>query len=106
MAATASAGSVVIDLEALTFCDSSGVAMFIAAQTNATARSTALAIRNLRPPVRRVFEIAADTTAELSYLNSAEVMKTTERVMATGTSWEFPAASVSALELDLSPASA
>ena len=66
IAATGSAGSVVIDLEALTFCDSSGVAMFIAAQTNATARATALAIRNLRPAVRRVFEIAGiDSLIEL-----------------------------------------
>ena len=66
MAATMSASSVIMDLDAMTFCDSSGIAMFIAAQTNATARSTALAIRNLRPPVRRVFEIAGiDSLIEL-----------------------------------------
>src|SRR4051812_31358678 len=52
----------------------------------------------------RVFEISGETTGELSYLNSAQVMNTTERVLATGASWEFPAASVSAVELELSPA--
>ena len=47
MAATVSAGSVVIDLEALTFCDSSGIAMFIAAQTN--AKSAVNGARNPQP---------------------------------------------------------
>jgi alpha-N-arabinofuranosidase len=51
----------------------------------------------------RVFEITADTTEELSYLNSSDVMKTTERVLTTGGPWEFPPASVSAVELQLAP---
>lgn len=49
----------------------------------------------------RVFEIAADPAVELSYLNSAEVMKTLEKAHARDGVWEFPAASVSALELEI-----
>jgi hypothetical protein len=51
----------------------------------------------------RVFEISGDTTEELSYLNSSRVMTTAERVMVSGKAWEFPAASVSAVELDVVP---
>lgn len=47
----------------------------------------------------RAFEITADPAAEVSYLNSAEVMKTVEKPLTEGGVWEFPAASVSALEL-------
>ena len=49
----------------------------------------------------RVFEIAEDSTVELSYLNSADVMKTVEKPMSASAVWEFPAASVSVLELDI-----
>ena len=49
----------------------------------------------------RVFEIAADPTTELSYLNSADVMKTVEKPLTADGTWEFPAASVSAIELKL-----
>jgi hypothetical protein len=49
----------------------------------------------------RVFEIAEDSTVELSYLNSGDVMKTVEKPMSTGAAWEFPAASVSAVELEI-----
>jgi len=49
----------------------------------------------------RVFEITADPTVELSYLNSADVMKTVEKPFTAGSAWEFPAASVSAIELEL-----
>ena len=48
----------------------------------------------------RVFEIAADPAVEVSYLNAAEVMKTVEKPL-SGNAWEFPAASVSALELEI-----
>jgi alpha-L-arabinofuranosidase len=48
-----------------------------------------------------VFEITAEPTEEVSYLNSADVMKTTERALAPGAAWEFPPASVSAVELNL-----
>jgi hypothetical protein len=51
----------------------------------------------------RVFEISGDTTEELSYLNSSRVMTTSERVMAPRTAWEFPPASVSAVELEVAP---
>jgi alpha-N-arabinofuranosidase len=51
----------------------------------------------------RVFEIAEDSTVELSYLNSGEVMRTVEKPMSAGAIWEFPAASVSAVELEIAP---
>ena len=37
----------------------------------------------------RVFEIAADPTIELSYLNSADVMKTVEKPMTADGAWSF-----------------
>ena len=49
----------------------------------------------------RVFEIRADPTVELSYLNSADVMKTVERPLTRRWHLEFPAASVSAVELEI-----
>jgi alpha-N-arabinofuranosidase len=49
----------------------------------------------------RVFEISADPMVELSYLNSADVMKTLEKPLPEGGVWEFPAASVSAVELEI-----
>jgi len=64
--AIATAGSVIIDLSELTFCDSSGVGLFIAAHTKAVNDGTALVIRNVRPPVRRIFEITnLDAVIEL-----------------------------------------
>jgi alpha-L-arabinofuranosidase len=49
----------------------------------------------------RVFEIADDPVVEVTYLNSAEVMRVIEKPMRTPEMWEFPAASVSAVELTL-----
>jgi hypothetical protein len=49
----------------------------------------------------KVFEIRADSTVELSYLNSGDVMQTVERSMTADGTWEFPAASVSAVELEI-----
>ena len=49
----------------------------------------------------RVFEITADPAVELSYLNSGAVMQTVEKPIGANGMWEFPAASVSAVELDL-----
>ena len=49
----------------------------------------------------RVFEIAADPAVEVSYLNDADVMRTRETPFAADGVWEFPAASVSALELQI-----
>ena len=48
-----------------------------------------------------MFEIAEDPTIELSYLNSADVMKTAEKPLTADGTWEFPAASVSAVELEI-----
>jgi len=49
----------------------------------------------------RVFEIADDPAVEVSYLNASDVMKTVEKPYAAGSTWTFPAASVSALELTI-----
>jgi hypothetical protein len=49
----------------------------------------------------RVFEIAEDPTVELSYLNSNAVMKTVEKPFTAGAAWDFPAASVSAVALEI-----
>ena len=49
----------------------------------------------------RVFEIAEDPTVEVSYLNAAAVMRTEERPLTGDGVWDFPAASVSALELQI-----
>jgi alpha-L-arabinofuranosidase len=49
----------------------------------------------------RVFEIAADPAVEVSYLNAADVMKPLEKPFAVQGPWEFPAASVTALELEI-----
>ena len=51
------------------------------------------------PKSGRVFEITADPAVEVSYLNAADVMKTVEKPFAADGAWEFPAASVSAVEL-------
>jgi anti-sigma B factor antagonist len=64
--AVETAGSVIIDLAELTFCDSSGVGLFIATHAKAASAGTSLAIRNVRPPVRRIFEITnLDAVVEL-----------------------------------------
>src|SRR5204862_5151473 len=67
------------------------------------ARSVSAAIQIGGQVIRRgrVFEIAADPAVELSYLNSGDVMKTLERPFAGNGVWEFPAASVSAVELEI-----
>jgi alpha-N-arabinofuranosidase len=49
----------------------------------------------------RVFEIAEDPIVEVSYLNDAEVMRPREKPFGGDGVWEFPAASVSALELQI-----
>jgi alpha-L-arabinofuranosidase len=49
----------------------------------------------------RVFEIAEDPAVEVSYLNDADVMQAREKPFASDGVWEFPAASVSALELEI-----
>ena len=47
----------------------------------------------------RVFEMADDPMVEVSQLNSAAVMKTVEKPLSRDAVWEFPPASVSAVEL-------
>ena len=47
----------------------------------------------------RVFEIADDPMVEVSLLNSGDVMRIVEKPIANAATWEFPAASVSAVEL-------
>jgi len=58
MAAITSATAVAVDLGDVRFCDSSGVAMFIAVAQKAETESTSLSIRNTPPNVRRIFQIA------------------------------------------------
>jgi hypothetical protein len=49
----------------------------------------------------RVFEIAEDPAVEVSYLNDADVMSAREKPFTPDREWEFPAASVSAMELQI-----
>ena len=48
----------------------------------------------------RVFQIADDPMVEVSPLNVAEVMKTVEKPLPPDGTWEFPAASVSVVEVE------
>ena len=57
VAAIDSCPAVTLDLAALEFCDSSGVAMFLRAQQHAAVRGTALELCGARPIVARVFEV-------------------------------------------------
>jgi anti-sigma B factor antagonist len=66
IAAVCSSSSVIIDLDGLSFCDSNGIAMFIAIQEKAVAQASHLEFRNVRGMVRRVFEITClDMIVEL-----------------------------------------
>src|SRR5215813_4023834 len=49
----------------------------------------------------RVLEMADDPMVEVTYLNSSEVMRVVEKPIGDRAGWEFPAASVSAVELIL-----
>jgi hypothetical protein len=64
-------------------------------------RSVSTTIRIAGQVIRRgrVFEIMADPTEEVSYLNDAEVMRPRQTSFPTNGLWDFPAASVSALEI-------
>ena len=63
--------------------------------------TASIQIKGFMIPSGRVLEIAEDPSVELSYLNSADVMKTMEKPFRKDGVWEFPAASVSAVELDI-----
>jgi alpha-L-arabinofuranosidase len=78
-----------------------GTAFLHVANTRRT-RTVRAAIQIADRVVRRcrVFEIAADPAVEVSYLNAADVMNTVEKPLA-GDTWEFPAASVSVLEVEI-----
>jgi hypothetical protein len=49
----------------------------------------------------RVFEIAEGAEVEVSQLNDADVMVTREKPFSGDGAWQFPPASVSALELQI-----
>jgi anti-sigma B factor antagonist len=72
MAALASASSVILDVGELTFCDSRGVAMFEAARVQATVSGATLVVRNLGPPVRRVFAIGDRVRADRDRISLRE----------------------------------
>ena len=81
-----------------------GNTVYLHAANTQRTRSVAASIRigGAVPKSGRVFEIAADPAVEVSYLNAADVMKTVEKPFAASGVWEFPPASVSALELTVS----
>jgi anti-anti-sigma factor len=58
LAAIPSAYAVVLDLRDLRFCDSTGVAMFVAAHEKAKAEGTTLTLDNLQPSVARVLSVS------------------------------------------------
>jgi anti-anti-sigma factor len=58
MAAIPTAYAVILDLGDLTFCDSNGIAMFLAAREKAEAEGTSLTLGNVRPSVARLFALS------------------------------------------------
>jgi hypothetical protein len=76
--------------------------VFLHVANTLRAKSVSVTVQIAGSTIRRgrVFEIAEDPTVELSYLNSGDVMKTAEKPLNAGGAWEFPAASVSAVELE------
>ena len=65
------------------------------------AVKTGFQIAGRRIQSGRVFEIADDPMVEVSLLNSAEAMRVAEKDIGDSGIWEFPAASVSAVEIKL-----
>jgi anti-sigma B factor antagonist len=57
IAAVASAPRVIFDLAAVSFCDSTGLAMFITVHEKATADDKPLSLRNVPAHLHRLFEI-------------------------------------------------
>jgi anti-sigma B factor antagonist len=62
MAAIQTARAVVVDLGDLTFCDSTGISMFIAANDKAQTEGTVLTFGNLTPNVERLFHMSGVDT--------------------------------------------
>ena len=58
VAAIPTAPAVILDLGDLTFCDSSGLAMFIAVNEKAEAEGGVLTFGNLQPRIARVFAMS------------------------------------------------
>jgi alpha-L-arabinofuranosidase len=65
---------------------------------NATVR-VRLAVDGVAIKSGKIWQIVEDPMVQVSELNNESVMKTVERVLPADAMWEFPAASVSALEL-------
>lgn len=59
VAAVNGADHVILDLRALTFCDSAGIAVVVGAAELARRRGCRMTIDHITPAVRRVFDIAA-----------------------------------------------
>jgi anti-sigma B factor antagonist len=67
LAAIPSAYAVVLDLRDLTFCDSTGIAMFLAAHEKAKSAGTTLTLDNIQPSVARVLRICGvDTVLDIT----------------------------------------
>jgi len=81
----------------------SGSTVFLHVANTDRRRAVKTAVQVAGSAIRsgRVFEITADPMIELSYLNSADTMNVVERPWSADGSWEFPAASVSAMELQI-----
>jgi alpha-N-arabinofuranosidase len=62
---------------------------------------TQLSVEDGRITGGRVFQIADDSMVEISHLNSAQVMMMLEKPLPHDGVWDFPAASVSAVEVEL-----
>jgi anti-sigma B factor antagonist len=60
--AVAAGPPVVVDLGALSFCDSTGLSLLVTTQERATAAGSTLAIRNASPRIRRLLEITGIDT--------------------------------------------
>jgi alpha-L-arabinofuranosidase len=67
----------------------------------ASAVKASFQIEGRRVQSGRVLEMADDPMIEVTYLNSAQVMRVVEKPIGDRAGWEFPAASVSAVELKL-----
>jgi hypothetical protein len=77
--------------------------LHVANTHRAQSSRTQLQVDNRRIMRGRVWEIVDDPAVEVSQLNCDQVMKTCEKPLPHDGVWEFPAASVSAVELQLEP---
>jgi alpha-N-arabinofuranosidase len=96
-------GGVPDDLDVVASRRGDTVYLHVANTRRTRSVSTTIRIAGYAIRSGRVFEITADPEVELSYLNSSAVMQTMERRVDANGAWEFPAASVSVVELDIAP---